>query len=45
VIKGFEDPVLVKAVGEALGRLRADVEWVSSVWEGDFPSGETTLSN
>jgi len=32
-IKGFEDPVLVRGLGEALSRLRTDVEWVASVWE------------
>jgi len=32
-IKGFEDPVLVRGLEEALARLRTDVAWVASVWE------------
>jgi hypothetical protein len=38
-VKGFEDPVLVKSVTEALKRLRTDVQWISSVWE-DVVCGE-----
>lgn len=31
-VKGFEDKVLVKAVGEALVKLRSCVEWTEQVW-------------
>jgi len=33
VIKAFEEPVLVRGIGEALGRLRKEVELVASVWD------------
>jgi hypothetical protein len=35
VVKGFEDPVLVVAVGEALGKIRGCVRWVEEAW-GDL---------
>jgi hypothetical protein len=35
LVKGFEDPVLVEAVGEALGKIRGCVEWVKETW-GDL---------
>jgi hypothetical protein len=35
VVKGFEEPVLVKAIGEALSRLRGCLGWVENVW-GDI---------
>ncbi|KZT26777.1 hypothetical protein NEOLEDRAFT_1062218 [Neolentinus lepideus HHB14362 ss-1] len=44
IIKGFEDPVLVKAIGEVLARLRSIVEWTRDIWS-DFtdrePSADT----
>ena len=35
VVKGFEDAVLVGAVGEALGRIIRCVDWMDSVWENE----------
>lgn len=35
VVKGFEDPVLVRAVGEALEKIRDCVGWVEETW-GDL---------
>lgn len=32
IVKGFEDPVLVSAVGEIAARLRACVDWTEYVW-------------
>ncbi|KAL4250737.1 TCP11 family protein [Abortiporus biennis] len=32
VVKGFEDPVLVDAITEVLGKLRTCVEWTESTW-------------
>ncbi|KZT04639.1 uncharacterized protein LAESUDRAFT_727819 [Laetiporus sulphureus 93-53] len=37
-VKGFDDEVLVKAVGESLVRLRSCVNWVELVW-GDLTGG------
>lgn len=42
VVKGFEEPVLVKAIGEALGRLRGCLDWVASVWEDVLANGEVS---
>ncbi|EPQ57505.1 hypothetical protein GLOTRDRAFT_38208 [Gloeophyllum trabeum ATCC 11539] len=40
IVKGFEDPVLVRAIGEAVGRLRSKVEWTREVWH-DLTDGES----
>jgi len=39
VVKGFEDPVLVSAVGEALGKITGYVEWVEETWGDLVESG------
>jgi len=39
IIKGFEDAVLFKAVGEALGKIRGCVEWVEKGWGDLIESG------
>ncbi|KZT68261.1 hypothetical protein DAEQUDRAFT_671638 [Daedalea quercina L-15889] len=39
VVKGFEDEVLVRAVGEVLSRLRSCVEWTEQVWPDLIKTG------
>lgn len=42
-VKGFEDPVLVSAVGEIAAKVRDYVEWVEYVWSDLFEeAGEPT---
>jgi hypothetical protein len=41
-VKGFEDPVLMKAIKEVLGRLMGTVEWVESVWKDVIDGGSDT---
>jgi hypothetical protein len=43
VVKGFEDPVLVAAVGDAFGRIRRCVEWVEETW-GDLVESSDSSS-
>lgn len=38
VVKGFEDAVLIKAIGEALGKIRDCAGWVEETW-GDLIEG------
>ena len=40
VVKGFEDPVLVVAVGEALRKIRDCVSWVEEAWGDLVESGD-----
>jgi hypothetical protein len=40
VVKGFEDPVLVVAVGEALRKIRDCVRWVEEAWGDLVESGD-----
>ncbi|KIM74335.1 hypothetical protein PILCRDRAFT_80202 [Piloderma croceum F 1598] len=40
VVKGLEDPVLVVAIGEALGKIRDCVRWVEEAWEDLVESGD-----
>ena len=37
IVKGFEDPVLVKAIGDVFGMIRGDVRWVREIWESLAP--------
>ena len=39
VVKGFEDPVLVAALREVVGRVRGCVEWTEVVWADLFEPG------
>lgn len=41
-VKGFEDPVLVSAVGEIAAQVRDCVDWVEYVWSDLFEAGEHT---
>ncbi|TFY56172.1 hypothetical protein EVJ58_g7804 [Rhodofomes roseus] len=44
VVKGFEDEVLVKAVGEGLSRLRSSVAWTERVWPDLIKTGSLRSS-
>lgn len=41
VVKGFEDPVLVLAVGGALRKIRDCMRWIEEVWEDLVESGDS----
>ncbi|KAH9914015.1 uncharacterized protein B0H18DRAFT_887516 [Fomitopsis serialis] len=44
MVKGFEDEVLVKAVGEGLSKLRSCVEWTERVWSDLIKTGAIASS-
>ncbi|KAH7920064.1 hypothetical protein BV22DRAFT_1098793 [Leucogyrophana mollusca] len=38
-VKGFEDPVLVRALGDVFGKLDDCIRWVESIWEDVIERG------
>ncbi|KAI0940514.1 hypothetical protein AcW1_003689 [Taiwanofungus camphoratus] len=42
IVKGFEDEVLVRALGEGLVKLKSCVDWTERVWKDLIETGELT---